>query len=123
MSPFSLRNFFSTVPRKLEYFFCYSFENFTADHFLMKKYRYFTLLRTESYPKLHTWARYTTVIKTFFKWAFLFIFVLFTSQFNYKLSKCRWCAWDSNQWPKDGRHRQNHGAITDFIMNIFTVDF
>ena len=52
-----------------------------------------------------------------------FIFVLFTSQFNYKLSKCRWCAWDSNPWPKDGRHRQNHGAITDFIMNIFTVDF
>ena len=36
----------------------------------------------------------------FFKWAnpglFLFNFVLFSLQFQYKLKKHRWCAWDSN---------------------------
>ena len=42
---------------------------------------------------------------------FLFIFVLFTSQFNYKLKKHRWSAWDSNPGPQNGKHRQNHGAM------------
>ena len=49
------------------------------------------------------------------KWAnpglFLFIFVLFLLQFQYKLKKHRWCAWDSNPGPQDGRRRQNHGAM------------
>ena len=49
------------------------------------------------------------------KWAdsglFLFTFVLFSLQFQYKLKKHRWCAWDSNPWPQDGRRRQNHGAM------------
>ena len=43
--------------------------------------------------------------------SFLFIFVLFTSQINYKLKKRRWSAWDSNLGPQDGRRRLNHGAM------------
>ena len=43
--------------------------------------------------------------------SFSFIFVLFTSQINYKLKKHRWSAWESNPGPQDGRHRQNHGAM------------
>ena len=42
---------------------------------------------------------------------FLFIFVLFSLQFQYKLKKHRWCAWDSNPGPQDGRRRRNHGAM------------
>ena len=38
-------------------------------------------------------------------------FVLFTSQINYKLKKCRWSAWDSNPGPQDGRRRQNYRAM------------
>ena len=49
------------------------------------------------------------------KWAnpglFLFNFVLFSLQFQYKLKKHRWCAWNSNLGPQDGRHRQNQGAM------------
>ena len=37
--------------------------------------------------------------------SFSFIFVLFTSQINYKLKKRRWSAWDSNLGPQDGRRR------------------
>ena len=42
--------------------------------------------------------------------SFLFIFVLFSLHFQNKLKKHRWCAWDSNPEPQDGRHRRNHGA-------------
>ena len=53
--------------------------------------------------------------ESFFKWAnpglFFFIFVLFLLQFQHKLKKHRWCAWDSNPGPQDGRHRRNHGAM------------
>ena len=43
--------------------------------------------------------------------SFLFIFVLFSSHFQqFKLKKCRWCAWDSNPWLQNGRRRRNHGA-------------
>ena len=42
---------------------------------------------------------------------FFFIFVLFLLQFQHKLKKHRWCAWDSNPGPQDGRHRRNHGAM------------
>ena len=31
--------------------------------------------------------------------------------FNTNWKKHRWCAWDSNQGPLNGRHRQNHGAM------------
>ena len=27
----------------------------------------------------------------------------------------RWCAWDSNAQPYDGRHRRNHGAMAATI--------
>ena len=43
--------------------------------------------------------------------SFSFIFILFTSQINYKLKKRRWSAWDSNPGPQDGRCRRNHGAM------------
>ena len=45
--------------------------------------------------------------KVFSNWpiltSFLFIFVLFTTQFDYKLKKHRCCAWDSNSGPQYGR--------------------
>ena len=48
---------------------------------------------------------------------FLFIFVLFSSQFQkYKLKKCRWCAWDWKRGPQDGRRRQNHGAMVATLL-------
>ena len=30
---------------------------------------------------------------------------------NSNWKKCRWCAWDSNPQPHDGRHRRYHGAM------------
>ena len=49
----------------------------------------------------------TTQKKVFSNWpilaSFLFIFVLFTTQFDYKLKKHRCCAWDSNSGPQYGR--------------------
>ena len=42
---------------------------------------------------------------------FCFIFVLFTSQFNYKLKKRR-CVWDSNPEPKNGGRRRTHRAMS-----------
>ena len=57
---------------------------------------------------------FTLHLRFFKKWAnhglFLFIFDLFL-QFQYKLKKRRWCAWDSNPGPQDGRRRRNHGAM------------
>ena len=38
-------------------------------------------------------------------------FNLFISVDIHKFKKHRWCAWDSNLWPQDGRRRLNHGAI------------
>ena len=51
--------------------------------------------------------------------SFLFIFVLFTFQFKWQIynlnninwKKRRWCAWDSNPGPQDGRCRQIHWAM------------
>ena len=68
-----------------------------------------------------------TAIDIFFKKygpipaSFSFIFVLFTSQINYKLKKRRWSAWDSNPGPQDGRRWRNHGAMaaTSFYIRIF----
>ena len=58
---------------------------------------------------------------SFFKYvlipaSFTFIFVLFTSLFNYKLKKLRWCAWDLHPEPQDGRRRQNHGAMATALQ-------
>ena len=30
----------------------------------------------------------------------------------------RWCAWDSNPGPQDGRRRQNHGAMAATHISI-----
>ena len=53
----------------------------------------------------------------------LFIFFLFSLQFQYKLKKHRWCAWDLNPGPQDGRRRRNHGAMAatiTFFVNLRT---
>ena len=45
--------------------------------------------------------------------ASLCLFLLF-SRYNFNNTnwkKHRWCAWDSNLGPQDGRRRQNHGAM------------
>ena len=51
------------------------------------------------------------------------LFVLFSffshHNFNTNLKKHRWCAWDSNPGPQDGRHRQNHGAMAATPKNCF----
>ena len=43
------------------------------------------------------------------------LFCLFSffsrNNFNTNWKKLRWCAWDSNPGPQDGRRRQNHGAM------------
>ena len=52
----------------------------------------------------------------------MFIFVLFSLQFQlYKLKENIWCAWDSNPWPHDGRHRRYHGAMAaaQDSLNLF----
>ena len=55
--------------------------------------------------------------KFFFKkWAnpgpFYVLFSFFSHyNLNTNLKKRRWCAWDSNLGPQDGRRRQNHGAM------------
>ena len=52
--------------------------------------------------------------------SFLFIFVLFSLQFQkYKLKKHRYCAWDSNPGPQDGRRRRSHGAMAATKKAIF----
>ena len=41
------------------------------------------------------------------------LFLIF-SRYNFNNTnwkKCRWCAWDSNPGPQDGRRRWNHGAM------------
>ena len=35
----------------------------------------------------------------------------FFSRYNFNWKKHRWCAWDSNPGPQDGRRRRNHGAM------------
>ena len=37
-------------------------------------------------------------------------------QFDYKLKKCRWHAWESNPGQQDGRHRQIHWAMAAPII-------
>ena len=44
-----------------------------------------------------------------------FLVTISTIQFE----KLRWCAWDSNLWPKDGRHRRNHAAVAAGQQLIF----
>ena len=49
-------------------------------------------------------------------------FCLFSSfsryNFNTNWKKCRWCAWDSNPRPQDGRRRWNHGALAATLRSI-----
>ena len=47
------------------------------------------------------------------------------SQYNFNNTnrkKLRWCAWDSNPGPQDGRRRQNHGvmAATQSLISFLT---
>ena len=54
--------------------------------------------------------------------SFLFIFVLFTSQFNNSnWKKHSLCAWDSNRQMQDGRRRQNHRAMAAAQSWIFDL--
>ena len=39
------------------------------------------------------------------------LFWIFSYNFNTNWKKHRWCAWDSNLGPQDGRRRRNHGAM------------
>ena len=50
---------------------------------------------------------------------FLFIFVLFSLQFQYKLKKRRLCAWDSNLGMQDGMRIRNHRAMA--APHILTI--
>ena len=48
---------------------------------------------------------------------------------NTNWKKCRYCVRDSNLWPQNGRHRQNHGALAavpfsfNFQINFFISSF
>ena len=51
------------------------------------------------------------------------LFSLFSrNNFNTNWKKLRWCAWDSNPGPQDGRRRRNHGAMAATLSkyNFFT---
>ena len=80
---------------------------------------------SENSPSYVTEVFKLVIVKSFFfKYgpipaSFSFIFVLFTLQFNYKLKKHRWSAWDLNPGPQDGRRRQNHGAMAATKKTIF----
>ena len=56
-----------------------------------------------------------------------FCLFLFFSHYNFNTNtnwkKHRWCAWDSNPRPHDGRHRRNHGAMaaTHFALLLKTA--
>ena len=53
---------------------------------------------------------------------YLFIYVYLSLQFHqYKLKKHRWCAWDSNPRPQDGRQRLNHGAMAYCYTSPYKV--
>ena len=59
------------------------------------------------------WA--TVQLTVFSKGPILASFCLFSFfshyNFNTNWKKHRWCAWDSNPGPQDGRRRRNHGAM------------
>ena len=53
-------------------------------------------------------------------------FCLFSSFSNYNFNntnwkKHRWCAWDSNPGPQDGRRRRNHGAMAATQLRYLLV--
>ena len=66
-----------------------------------------------------------SIFQTFFKkmgqsWP-LFVYFSFFSGYNFNNTnwkKCRWCAWDSNPGPQDGRRRRNHGAMVATFLGI-----
>ena len=48
------------------------------------------------------------------------LFLSFTLyNFNRNWKKHRWCTWDLNPGPQDGRHRQNHGAVAATRLKMF----
>ena len=52
-----------------------------------------------------------------------FCLFLFFSRYNFNTNwkKHRWCAWDSNPGPQDGRCRRNHGAITLIYLMVCSL--
>ena len=54
-------------------------------------------------------------------WPLFCLFSFFSCyNFNSNWKNCRWCAWDSNPGPQDGRRRLNHRAMaaTLVIWNV-----
>ena len=48
------------------------------------------------------------------------------SQYNFNNTnwkKRRWCAWDSNPGPQDGRCRRKQGAMAATLGHLFAIDF
>ena len=53
------------------------------------------------------------------------LFSLF-SRYNFNNTnwkKRRWCAWDSNPGPQDGRCRRKQGAMAATLGHLFAIDF
>ena len=64
-------------------------------------------------------------LRNFLKWASPTSFSYF-SNYNFNnesWNKRRWCAWDSNPGPQDGRHKQNHRAMAWFINPRMLIGF
>ena len=55
-------------------------------------------------------------VRNLFGLVILFILVLITSQFTYKLKKCRCCARDSNTGLLDGSRRRIHWTMCEIIL-------
>ena len=77
------------------------------------------------------WTFVQNIILFIFKWANTGLFCLFSSSsshYNFNSTnwkKHRWCAWDSNPRPQNGRCRQYHGARPCLLtrLDLLTVSY
>ena len=103
-----------------QFSFCREIGNFLSLHWCSQLYQTQTAASSLNRPSpcsLTTTARLNLPLFFFFflKWANPGLFCLFSffSRYNFNTNwkKRRWCAWDSNPGPQDGRRRRNHGAM------------
>ena len=55
----------------------------------------------------------------------LFCLFSYFSHYNFNktnLKKHRWCGWDSNPWPQEGRRTQFHRAVAAVLEVCFYVN-
>ena len=96
--------------------------SFVCERLKHKALRYKTSFAHWTLYRHSNWCRNLFII-----WAyprlFLLVFILLTLEFEFKLIKQRYCAWDSNRGPQDGRR----GAMTAhkfwYLLSSWFVTF